>query len=78
MIIHVQNARCSRPKPGFTVTLLIVAMLILMVALITANILAMNRLDREVRGIEKHQIQRLNPGTNVNHPRPATNLPAPK
>jgi hypothetical protein len=57
---------------------LIVAMLILMVALITANTLAMNRLDREVRGIEKHQIQRLNPGTNVNHPRPATNLPAPK
>jgi hypothetical protein len=78
MKMPLQNAQAVRNKPGFTVTVFVLALLIFITALIAANTVAMNRLDREVRAVEKHQIQRLNPGTNAIHQTTVTNSPAAK
>jgi len=69
------SGRCSRTKPGFTVVVFVLGLLFFMAALLMANSLALNRLDREVRAVEKRQTQRLNPGTNAIPPRPTPNSP---
>jgi hypothetical protein len=54
----------------------VICLLLVMLALIAANAAAMNRLTREVKGLEKRQIQRLAPSPKPVRPSPtATNLP---
>jgi hypothetical protein len=53
--------RPSRRRPGFTAIVILLALLTVMVMLVMANTAALNRLHQEVKGMEKHQIQRLDP-----------------
>ncbi len=72
--------RCLRPFQGGSAVVAILALLTVMLMLIAANVGTLNRLSREVKGLEKRQRQRLDPSLKpAPHPYPpATNAPAAK
>jgi hypothetical protein len=61
MKTHLDNFRRSRRDRGGSAVVALLAMLSAMVILLAANTGALNRLNRELKGIEKHQIERLDP-----------------
>jgi hypothetical protein len=75
------NFRRSRRPPGGSVLVVVLLVLLsVMLLLIAVNTATLNRLTREVKAIEKRQIQRLDPSAKP-PPRPAqgaTNFPAAK
>jgi hypothetical protein len=72
------NARRSRRSPGFSAVLVLLILLSVMLMLIAVNVAAMNRLTREIKGVEKRQIQRLDPTSKppLRPAQTATNLPS--
>jgi len=78
MKTRFSNSRRLRRSQGGSAVLVILALLAVMVMLIAANAATLNRLNREVKGLEKRQIQRLDPSLKPGlHPyQSATNSPA--
>jgi hypothetical protein len=72
--------RGPRPSQGGSAVVAILALLTVMLMLIAANVATLNRLNREVKGLEKRQMQRLDPSLKpMPHPyQPATNPPPAK
>jgi len=69
MKTRLEKCRRSRRSQGGSAVVVLLGMLSVMLILLAANTAALNRLSREVKGIEKHQIQRLDPSTKL-QPRP--------
>jgi type II secretory pathway component PulK len=61
MKTRFSHSRPARRSQGGSAVLVILALLAVMVMLIAANAATLNRLNREVKGLEKRQIQRLDP-----------------
>lgn len=80
MKTHFANARRPRRAPGGSAVLVLLALLTVMVMLIAINTATLNRLAREVKGLEKRQIQRLEPSvkTPSRPSQTSTNQPAAK
>jgi len=78
MKTHFANLRRSRRSPGGSAVVVLLALLSVMLVLIVANTATLNRLTQEVKGMEKRQIQRLNPTPNspTRPSQSATNQPA--
>jgi hypothetical protein len=55
--------RRSRRSPGGSAVLVLLALLTVMVMLVMANTATLNWLTREVKAVEKRQIQRLDPSS---------------
>ena len=72
--------RRSRRPPGGSAVLVLLALLTVMVMLVMANTATLNRLSREVKGMEKRQTQRLDPSSKpqVRPSQSATNEPVAK
>jgi hypothetical protein len=72
--------RRPRPCQGGSAVVAILALLTVMLMLVAANVATLNRLSREVKGLEKRQMQRLDPSLKATpHPsQTATNLPPTK
>jgi hypothetical protein len=71
-------ANSSRHSRGGSAILVLLVLLSVMLILIEVNTAALNRLEREVKGLEKEQIQRLNPSAKppLRTAQTATNRPA--
>ena len=80
MKIRVSNSPPSRRSQGGFAVVVILALLTVMLLLVAANAATLNRLNREVKGLEKRQIQRLDPSLSPRlHPyQTATNSPSAK
>jgi hypothetical protein len=72
------NSRRPRRAQGGSAVLVMLTLLTVMLMLLAANTATLNRLNREVKGLEKRQIQRLNPSAKppLRPLQNATNLPA--
>jgi cell division protein FtsB len=72
------NLRRARRSQGGSAVVVMLALLAVMLMLIAANVATLNRLNREVKGLEKQQMQRLDPSLKPPlHPfQAATNSPA--
>jgi cell division protein FtsB len=72
------SLRRARRSQGGSAVVVMLALLAVMLMLIAANVATLNRLNREVKGLEKRQMQRLDPSSKLPpHAYPAsTNLPA--
>jgi hypothetical protein len=67
-----------RRSRGGSAVLVLLALLTVMLILIEVNTAALNRLEREVKGLEKEQVQRLAPSAKpqLRAGQTATNRPA--
>ncbi len=76
----LSNSRPARRSRGGSAVLAMLALLTVMIMLIAANVATLNRLNREVKGLEKRQLQRLDPSLKPRlHPwQTATNSPSAK
>jgi len=75
MKTHFSNSRPRRR--GFSALLVLLVLLSVILVLLAVNTEALNRLEREVKGLEKQQIQRLAPSAKPERPSPsATNRPS--
>jgi hypothetical protein len=74
----IAHSRRSRRSSGGSAVLVLLALLSVMLMLIAANTAALNRLTREVKGLEKRQVQRLDPSSRppLRPSQTATNLPS--
>jgi hypothetical protein len=74
------NFRRSRRSRGGSAVIVLLALLSVMLVLITINTATLNRLTREVKGLEKRQSQRLDPSAKpvLRPAQTATNLPSAK
>jgi hypothetical protein len=74
----LSNSRRLRRSQGGSAVVVMLALLTVMIMLIAANVATLNRLNREVKGLEKRQVQRLDPSLKpALHPwQTATNSPA--
>jgi hypothetical protein len=72
------NVRRQRRSTSGSAIVVLLVLIAIMLALIAANTAALDRLTREVRGLEKRQIQRLDPSAKppVRSAPEATNQPA--
>jgi hypothetical protein len=61
MKTSIDNFRGSRRSRGGSAVVALLALLSALLLLLAANTGALNRLNRELKGIEKHQIERLAP-----------------
>ncbi len=74
------NSRRAPRSQGGSAVVAILALLAVMLLLVAANAATLNRLNREVKGLEKRQMQRLDPSLRPPpHPyQTATNSPSAK
>ena len=78
MKIRPANFRRLRRSPGGSAVIVLLALLSVVLMLIAINIATLNRLTREVKGVEKRQIQRLDPSSKrpLRPAQTATNAPS--
>jgi len=74
------NFRRSRRSPSGSAVIVLLALLSVMLMLIAINTATLNRLTREVKGLEKRQTQRLDPSLKppLRPSQTATNAPSAK
>jgi len=59
--MKTRSPNSCRRSQGFSAVLVLLVLLSVMIILLAVNTEALNRLEREVKGLEKQQIQRLAP-----------------
>jgi hypothetical protein len=76
--MKTRSTNFPRRSRGGSAVLVLLVLLTVMLILIEVNTAALNRLEREVKGLEKEQVQRLNPSAKppLRPGQTATNRPA--